>query len=91
MVSHNVTSNTSAQRSQEVERILNASNYYECLDVSQDASPEEIKNRYRQLVRLVHPDLFQRDDEQNRATEALKIVNQAYEVLKLSQGSTCWL
>ena len=52
--------------------------YYQILDVSQDASTEEIKKAYYQLARKYHPDLNVDDkSSQNR----LKEINEAYEVL----------
>ncbi|OBZ72230.1 J domain-containing protein spf31 [Grifola frondosa] len=49
---------TAFQRELEVERILKAFklNPYEVLDISEDASPEDIKKKYRQLSLFIHPD-----------------------------------
>ncbi|KAH9903020.1 DnaJ-domain-containing protein [Cubamyces lactineus] len=49
---------TAFQREIEVERILKAFklNPYEILDISQDATTEEIKKKYRQLSLFIHPD-----------------------------------
>lgn len=49
---------TAFQREVEVERILKAFklNPYEILDINDDASPEEIKKKYRQLSLFIHPD-----------------------------------
>lgn len=52
------------------------SNYYAILHISAEASKAEIKQAYRQLVRLYHPDL----NAQAR-DEAIKHLNEAYEVL----------
>ena len=52
--------------------------YYEVLDISQNASAEEIKKAYRQKARKLHPDV-NRDDPQ--AEEKFKEVSDAYEVL----------
>lgn len=51
--------------------------YYEVLNVSKDASIDEIKKAYRQLSMKYHPD---RNSDQNAATEMGKI-NEAYETL----------
>jgi len=49
---------TAFQREMEVERILKAFklNPYEILDISEEATPEEIKKKYRQLSLFIHPD-----------------------------------
>jgi len=53
-------------------------NYYETLGVSKSSSQAEIKRRYRQLARDLHPDLNQGDSV---ASNRFKKVNEAYEVL----------
>jgi molecular chaperone DnaJ len=50
--------------------------YYAILEVKPTATPTEIKQSYRRLVRLHHPDLKQ----QNQDTR-IKRLNEAYEVL----------
>ncbi|GJE88630.1 DnaJ-domain-containing protein [Phanerochaete sordida] len=49
---------TAFQREMEVERILKAFklNPYEILDIDENAKPEEIKKKYRQLSLFIHPD-----------------------------------
>lgn len=54
-------------------------NYYEILEVSETASAEVIKASYRALVRKFHPDVYVGD--KGYATEQLKVLNAAYEVL----------
>ncbi len=50
--------------------------YYKLLGVAANASPAEIKQAYRRLARLYHPDLHnQTRDEQ------IKRLNEAYEIL----------
>ncbi len=50
---------------------------YETLEVSQDASPEEIKKAYRKLARKYHPDI----NKDPKAEEKFKEINAAYEIL----------
>ena len=53
-------------------------NYYQDLEVSRDASPEEIKRAYRRMARRLHPDVNGGGPE---AEEQFKKVSQAYDVL----------
>ena len=55
--------------------------YYRVLDLPADASPQKIKDRYRQLVRFFHPDRFQNDDDRAYAAQRLQEINEAYTVL----------
>lgn len=52
--------------------------YYEVLEVSKNASAEEIKKSYRKLALKYHPDRNQGDKE---AEEKFKQINEAYEIL----------
>ena len=51
-------------------------NYYAILEVSTDASLEEIKHSYRRLARLHHPDI-----NKNTNDRWIKQLNEAYAVL----------
>lgn len=52
--------------------------YYEILNISKDASQNEIKSSYRKLAKKYHPDLNPNDKE---AEHKFKEINTAYEVL----------
>ena len=54
--------------------------YYAVLDVKKTASPEEIKQAYRRLAKVHHPDL-QPESQKASAAEKFKELNEAYEVL----------
>ena len=56
----------------------NLPNYYELLDVSPEATVEEIKRAYRRLARRYHPDLNPGDKQ---AEETFKDLVEAYDVL----------
>jgi len=51
-------------------------NYYEILEISRDATQEEIKNKFRELAKKTHPDKTKEDSE-----EEMVELNKAYEVL----------
>lgn len=56
--------------------------HYESLGLPSDATPDEIKRRYRKLARLFHPDVNQ-DTELREYTEMqMRTLNAAYEVLR---------
>ena len=55
--------------------------YYDTLEVPLTATPEEIKAKYRQLVRIYHPDRFTNQADKQYAEEKLKALNTAYAAL----------
>ncbi|GAV07162.1 hypothetical protein RvY_17037 [Ramazzottius varieornatus] len=55
--------------------------YYSRLNLSRDASQEEIRNVYRRLSRLLHPDKHMETWKKKLAEDAFNRVNVAYEVL----------
>lgn len=55
-------------------------NYYEILEVSQNASKEVIDRAYKVLAKKYHPDL-QPENKRQFAEEKLKKINEAYEIL----------
>ncbi|WP_394758816.1 DnaJ C-terminal domain-containing protein [Flavobacterium sp.] len=52
--------------------------YYKILEINKKATPEEIKKAYRTLAKKYHPDRNQND---KKAEEQFKLVNEANEVL----------
>jgi len=51
--------------------------YYKILEISQDATQEEIKNQYRELAKKTHPD----KSKDEKSEEVMVQVNKAYEIL----------
>ena len=51
-------------------------NYYEVLGITKDATPDQIKQKFRQLAKKTHPDKTKEDSE-----EEMIELNEAYEVL----------
>ncbi len=52
--------------------------YYEVLDVSRDATPEEMKKSYRRLAMKYHPD---QNPDDNQAAEKFKELTEAFQIL----------
>lgn len=57
-------------------------NCYDILEVTRDASKNEIAKNYRRLAKLYHPDLHRTKEEKLKAEEQFKIIATAYEILK---------
>jgi len=51
-------------------------NYYEIIGVAKDATPEEIKKKFRELAKKTHPDKTKENSEEEMAE-----LNKAYEIL----------
>ncbi len=50
--------------------------YYSILDVAPEATPDEVKQAYRRLARLFHPDLNKQAEDTR-----IKSLNEAYAIL----------
>lgn len=59
-------------------------NYYDLLQVTKDATPEEIKTAYHDMMKAFHPDANVDVDEKTRVRmhDKCKLINEAYECLK---------
>lgn len=60
---------------------------YEVLGVRKDASDEEIKAAYKELVRKYHPDKYQNNPLADLAEEKLQEVNEAYDMLMKNRST----
>jgi DnaJ-class molecular chaperone len=56
--------------------------YYKILELSPDASEEDIKHQWRFFVQAWHPDKFGNLDHKRQGEEKFKEVTEAYEVLR---------
>ena len=63
-------------------------NPYEVLGVSENASDEEIKKAYKELVKKYHPDKYQNNPLSDLAEEKLQEINEAYEMLMKGRRGT---
>ncbi len=64
-------------------------NPYEVLGVPENASDEEIKKAYKELVKKYHPDKYQDNPLADLAEEKLQEINEAYDILmKGGRGSS---
>jgi len=62
--------------------------YYNILGVSENASDEEIKKAYRELVKKYHPDRYAGSSVADIAGEKLKEINKAYdEIMAMRKNS----
>ena len=62
-------------------------NPYDVLGVPENASEEEIKKAYKELVKKYHPDKYQDNPLADLAEEKLQEVNEAYDMLMKNRNS----
>ncbi len=62
-------------------------NPYEVLGVPENASEEEIKKAYKELVKKYHPDKYQDNPLADLAEEKLQEINEAYDMLMKNRSS----
>ena len=62
--------------------------HYESLGLTCEATPDEIKRRYRKLARLFHPDMHQDAEMREYAETQMRALNAAYEVLSQPKSRT---
>jgi len=68
--------------------MMNLKQCYAILEIEETASIEEIKQAYRDLIAIWHPDRHARNPRlQEKATEKLKALNTAYDSLEAHHHS----
>lgn len=63
-------------------------NPYEVLGVSENADEETIKRAYRELVKKYHPDKYVNNPLADLASEKLKQINEAYDMITSGRASS---
>lgn len=63
-------------------------NPYEVLGVSENASEEEVKKAYKELVKKYHPDKYQNNPLADLAQEKLQEINEAYDMIMKNGGGS---
>jgi|GEM_PF-5932948 DnaJ-class molecular chaperone with C-terminal Zn finger domain len=77
-----ISANVFAQNKAEIERIVTSKNYYEVLNVTPDASEQEIRKAYRKLLSTYHPDKYANNEKIfNAANRVMRSLNEARDVL----------
>lgn len=71
-----------------MKRHLDIESAYYILGLEPDASFTQIKRAYRQLVKIWHPDCFSDLEKKQQAEKKIKIINEAYDLLKSYQASS---
>ena len=61
---------------------------YQILEVNPNASQEEIRNAYRKLVKKYHPDRYPEGPQRDLATEKIKKINAAYDMIQNGNTGT---
>jgi curved DNA-binding protein CbpA len=61
---------------------LNINDAYSILELKPGASPTQVKQAYRKLVKIWHPDRFSHPQKKQEAEEKIKQINEAYNKLK---------
>ncbi|KAJ2633888.1 Kynureninase (L-kynurenine hydrolase) [Coemansia sp. RSA 1290] len=64
--------------------------YYKALNVSPQASDEDIRDAYKRLSRLFHPDRHHGAEQREWAQQQFHVINRAYEVLTDAQARAAY-
>ena len=71
-------------REDEINKIITATNFYDILELTNNASNEEIKKAYKKMALKYHPDRSELDEA--KATDIFQKLNQAHETLSDSDN-----
>jgi curved DNA-binding protein CbpA len=67
---------------------ININEAYTVLGLEPGASQAEVKQAYRKLVKIWHPDRFAHAQQKQEAEEKIKLINEAYNKLKTYQPTS---
>jgi len=73
-----------------IEKNNSGMDYYAILNVSKNATQEEIKNAYRKLCILYHPDKHSTDINKSVAQKEFQKINKAYDILGNTKNRTIY-
>lgn len=65
-----------------------ARNPYDVLGVKPTASPDEIKQAYRELAKKYHPDNYKNNPLEDLAQEKMREINEAYDAITSGRASS---
>lgn len=71
-----------------MKRHLEIESAYYILGLEPGASVAQVKQAYRQLVKIWHPDCFSDLEKKEQAEKKIKTINEAYELLKSYQAAS---
>jgi curved DNA-binding protein CbpA len=73
---------TSRRNEREAPKLDFNENLYDIIEVSADASPEELKKAYYKVVFKYHPDNKESDSDKELCNRQMMVINHAYKILK---------
>lgn len=69
------------QEMQNAKKLAERKDYYKILDLPRDCTKQQVKQQFRKLALIWHPDKFTKQDELEKANTMFQDINEAYDVL----------